>query len=260
MSSRRLSRPAMPLLFVVPFVVIIGVWVVVKHALGVSDDALASPAGVVAAARDLTDWGILPYDVSRSLYRLAIGSVLAAAIGIPVGLLLGTSRSCVVMFAPFLRFFQSVSGIAILPLLIVWFGFSEKTIQIAILYTALVPVIFNTMTGVRTIPPVYRDALTTLGGGRLDVIRSVYLPGALASIVVGVRLGIGYGWRALIAGEMLVGAGGLGFMIFDARRFHQLGQIIAGMIVLGSLYLVIDRLVLAPIEAATIARWGVERV
>jgi taurine transport system permease protein len=77
--------------------------------------------------------------------------------------------------------------------------------------------------------------------------------------VVGIRLGVGYGWRALIAGEMLVGAGGLGFMIFGAQQFHALGQIVAGMILIGLLYLVIDRLILAPVEDATVRRWGAQR-
>ena len=249
----------LPLLFIVPFGVIIGVWVLAKSALHISDAALPSVGDIVHASSQLIDWGILPYDVSTSLYRIALGTVLATVVGVPLGLLLGINRYSVIMFGPFLRFFRAVSGIAILPLVIVWFGFSETTIQVVILYTALIPIIFNTMIGVRTLPPVYRDAIETMGGGSARLVRDVYLPGALASIVVGIRLGVGYGWRALIAGEMLVGLGGLGFMIFDARQFHALGQIVAGMILIGLLYLVIDRLILAPVEDATVRRWGVQR-
>jgi taurine transport system permease protein len=255
----RVSRRLLPLLFMLPFVFIVAVWVLLKDVVQVSDAVLPSVGDVIKASNDLIDWGILPYDVSKSLYRIAIGTLLATAIGVPLGLLLGINRYSVVMFGPFLRFFRAVSGIAILPLLIVWFGFSETTIQVVILYTALIPVIFNTMIGVRTISPVYRDAIETMGGGSVRLVRDVYLPGALASILVGIRLGVGYGWRALIAGEMLVGAGGLGFMIFDARQFHALGQIVAGMILIGLLYLVIDRFILASLEDATARRWGVQR-
>lgn len=259
MRASRVRRQMLPLLFTVPFLVIIAVWVLAKDAFHVSDDVLPSLGDVARASNQLIDWGILPYDASRSLYRIAVGTVLATVIGVPVGLLMGANRYSVLMFGPFLRFFRAVSGIAILPLLIVWFGFSETTIQVVILYTALIPVIFNTMTGVRTIPTVYRDAVETLGGGSFRLVRDIYLPGALSSILVGVRLGVAYGWRALIAGEMLVGVGGLGFMIFDARQFHQLGQIIAGMILIGLLFLVIDRLIFASVEDATIRRWGVQR-
>jgi NitT/TauT family transport system permease protein/taurine transport system permease protein len=255
----RLPRRILPLLIAVPFGAIIVAWVLAKSAFHVPAAALPSIGDVIHASDQLIGWGILPYDVSASLYRIALGAVLASVIGVPLGLLLGISRYCVIMFGPFLRFFRAVSGIAILPLVIVWFGFSQTTIEVVILYTALIPIVFNTMTGVRTIPPAYRDAIETMGGGRARLARDVYLPGALASIVVGIRLGVGYGWRALIAGEMLVGVGGLGFMIFNAMQFHALGQIVAGMVLIGLLYLVIDRLILASVEDATVRRWGVQR-
>jgi taurine transport system permease protein len=257
--ARRARRVGTALLFPLPFAFVILLWIGAKAAFDLSDDTIVSPAQVVRTAGDLLDEGALPEYISKSLSRLALGSVLAVAIGVPIGLALGATRYGAMMFGPFLRFFQAVSGIALLPLALVWFGFTETTIQVVILYTALVPIMFTTMTGVRTIPPIYRDAIQTLGGGRRRVVRDVYLPGALASVVVGVRLGIGYGWRALIAGEMLIGAGGLGFMVFDARRFFVLGQILAGMIIIGILYVVIDRLILAPIEDATVRRWGVQR-
>lgn len=257
---RRAGKVGLGLLYPLPFLLILLVWVLAKELFDLSDDVLVSPAQVVTSAGELVDFGTLPGDVSLSLKRLAIGSVLATAIGVPIGLALGFSRYGAMMFDPFLRFFQAVSGIAILPLLLVWFGFTELTIQLVILYTALVPVVFSTMTGVRTIPTIYSQAIETMGGTRLRLVRDVYVPGALASIVVGVRLGIGYGWRALIAGEMLIGAGGLGFMIFDARRFHVIGQILAGMILIGILYLIIDRLILKPLEDVTVRRWGLQRV
>ncbi len=102
-------------------------------------------------------------------------------------------------------------------------------------------------------------ALRSLGAGRLRVVTDVYLPGALPSIVVGLRLGMGYGWRALIAAEMLVRRGGLGDLIFGARTFGQIDRIIVGMIVIGTLYIVVDRLLVQPIENLTVARWGVLR-
>jgi taurine transport system permease protein len=112
---------------------------------------------------------------------------------------------------------------------------------------------------VRAIPEAYTLALRSLGASRLRLVKDVYLPGALPSIVVGLRLGMGYGWRALIAAEMLVRKGGLGDLIFGARTFGQIDRIITGMIVIGCLYVVVDRLIIQPIENLTIARWGVLR-
>ena len=80
----------------------------------------------------LLDQGALPRYISQSLSRLGLGAVLATAIGVPIGLLLGASRYGAMMFGPFLRFFQAVSGIALLPLALVWFGFTETTIQVSV--------------------------------------------------------------------------------------------------------------------------------
>ena len=89
----------------------------------------------------------------------------------------------------------------------------------------------------------------------LDV-RDVLLPGALPNIATGLRLGLAYGWRALIAAEMLVGAHGLGFMIFSAQNFHLTARIMLGMAIIGALWVLLDYFVLRPLEEATIARWG----
>lgn len=243
-----------------PFVALIIIWALAIQIFSIPETSLVTPLEVVQAAGDLIDVGLLAHDVSISMIRLLASSILAVLIGVPFGLLLGASTNLELMFGPFLRFFQSVSGIALLPLFIMWFGFSETTIQVTILYTALVPVIFNTMIGVHTIPTVYKGAMGTFGISKLGLIRDVYIPGCLPSMMVGIRLGIGYGWRALIGAEMLIGAGGLGFLVFDARRFHDIGQILVGMIVIGVIYVIVDRLILAPLEDSTVKRWGMQRV
>jgi NitT/TauT family transport system permease protein/taurine transport system permease protein len=180
-------------------------------------------------------------------------------IGMPIGFAVGTNRYAAHALEGFLRFLQSISGIAWLPLAIIWFGFSHVTTLVIVIYSLIVPIIFNTMIGVRAIPENYSLALRSLGAGRLRLVTDVYLPGALPSIVVGLRLGMGYGWRALIAAEMLVRQGGLGDLIFGARTFGQIDRIIVGMIVIGALYIVVDRLIVQPIENITVARWGMLR-
>jgi NitT/TauT family transport system permease protein/taurine transport system permease protein len=180
-------------------------------------------------------------------------------IGVPVGFAVGVNRHAAHALEGFLRFLQSISGIAWLPLAIIWFGFSHTTTLVIVVYSLIVPIIFNTMIGVRAIPENYTLALRSLGANRLRLVTDVYLPGALPSIMVGLRLGMGYGWRALIAAEMLVRKGGLGDLIFGARTFNQIDRIITGMIIIGCLYIVIDRLIVQPIENLTVARWGMLR-
>ena len=84
----------------------------------------------------------------------------------------------------------------------------------------------------------------------------VVLPGALPNIMTGLRNGLGYGWRALIATEIIVGTSGIGFLMFDARRAGSVVEILLGMIILGFLWYIVDSWILAPIERATGQRWG----
>ncbi len=231
-------------------------WSLCAATLPVPEYVLPPPTAVLAAFADLVRKGILPTFVAESLRRILLAALSSALVGIPLGLLLGMSRRTADFAYPLLNFFQSVSGIAWLPLMLVWFGFGERTILIAVNYTVLFPVIFNALLGVRSVPRIYVDAIRTLGASRWRIVSNVLLPGALPNIATGMRLGLAYGWRALIAAEMLVGANGLGFMIFSAQTFHLTARIMLGMAIIGVLWTILDYFFLRPLEEATIARWG----
>lgn len=242
-----------------PFIVAIGAWWVIWAVLDPPEIVLVSPASVFGSFLESIREGVLPTFITRSLARLAIGTVIAVAVGVPMGWLLGLDEDVARTAEPIMRFFNAVSGIAWLPAMIIWLGFTEATIQAVIVYTMIFPVAFNAMIGVRTIPRRFRDACRTLGAGTLRIVRDVYMPGSFPGVMTGLRLGIGFGWRALIAGEFVVGTtagGGLGFFIFDARTQGVIGKVMAGMIVLGLLAMVTDRLILRPIEETINVRWG----
>ncbi len=243
----------------VPFVALVGVWWVIQALGQFPERVLVSPARVWNTLVLLFSHGILAEYISTSMSMIGIAAMISLAIGVPIGFLVGSNRYAARGLESFLRFLQGVSGIAWLPLVIIWFGFTHTTTLVVVIYTLIVPIIFNTMTGVRAVPEHYSLALRSLGASRLRLITDVYLPGALPSIVVGLRLGMGYGWRALIAAEMLVRQGGLGDLIFGARTSGQIDRIIGGMILIGTLYIIVDRLLVQPLENVTIARWGVLR-
>ena len=234
----------------------LGAWALAAATLPLPEYYLPPPTAVLGALVDLTVKGILPTYVLESLRRILLAAVFGLVVGVPLGLALGVSRPVADFFHPILNFFQSVSGIAWLPLMLVWFGFGERTILVAVNYTVLFPVIFNALLGVRSVPRIYVSALRTMGAGRGRIVVDVLLPGALPSIATGLRLVLAYGWRALIAAEMLVGAHGLGFMIFNAQNFHLTARIMLGMGIIGVLWLILDYFLLRPAEEATIARWG----
>jgi NitT/TauT family transport system permease protein/taurine transport system permease protein len=231
-------------------------WALAAATLPLPDYYLPPPTAVLSTLGDLIAKGILPTYLAESLRRIVLAGLLALGVGVPLGLALGMNRRVADFAYPPLNFFQSVSGIAWLPLMLVWFGFGERTILVAVNYTVLFPVIFNALLGVRSVPRLYVNALRTLGASRWRIVRDVLLPGALPSIATGMRLGLAYGWRALIAAEMLVGAYGLGFMIFNAQSFHLTARIMLGMGLIGALWVVLDYFLLRPLEEVTIARWG----
>jgi len=113
--------------------------------------------------------------------------------------------------------------------------------------------------GVTGIAMPLRHAAASLGASRWQLLTEVLLPGALPNIVTGIRTGLGFAWRGLIAAEMIATNVGLGYMLFVARDFYRTEVIVLGMIVIGVLWLLIDRLLLAPLERATIERWGLVR-
>ncbi len=242
-----------------PFLVLLAVWWGAWAIFDPPEIVLVSPPTVFWATIHSIQDGTLPTYITRSLSRLALGTLIAGGVGIPLGWLIGIDEDVAHSFEPFLRFFNAVSGIAWLPAMIIWFGFSERTIQVIIVYTMIFPIIFNSMTSIRTIPRRYRDACRTLGASRMRIIRDVYMPGSFPGVMTGMRLGIGFGWRALIAGEFVVGTaagGGIGFYIFDARTQGSIRKVMAGMIALGVLGLVINRMILRPIEEYVNERWG----
>ena len=239
-----------------PFIPLILLWAIVAESGMFPRAFFPGPAEVVNSFGSLVYKGILPEYLEDSVVRLALGAAAGLALGIPLGVLVGLSSRAHAMLWPVLLFFQAIGDIAWLPILLIWFGFGLTTVTFVIVYTVLFPVVLNTVLGVRSVPIVMHRAAQSLGASRLRIVWEVVLPGALPNIIAGVRNGLGYGWRALIAAEMIVGTSGIGFLMFDARRAGSVVEILLGMIVLGLLWYVVDDWVLVPIERATVQRWG----
>lgn len=242
------------LLFVIA--VILTVWTVISHSISNPDRYLPSPWSVLLSSADMIHKGLLPSYFSDTISRLVVGSIIGLSLGIPFGLLLGINRTVADMFYPIMNFFQSVSGIAIFPIVVIWWGNSDVTVFAIILYTAFFPIAFTVLSGVREIPIRYIQAARTLGASRFQIVRDVLLPGAMPHIATGSRLSIGFAWRAVIAGEMLAGRQGLGWMIFTAQDADETSQVILGMLLIGLSWIILDHYLLRPFEADTIERWG----
>jgi NitT/TauT family transport system permease protein/taurine transport system permease protein len=239
-----------------PFVPIVVAWALVAASGVFPRVFFPGPGDVLGSFADQMRKGVLPAYLEDSLVRLAVGTGAGVLLGIPLGILVGLSGRAHRLVWPVLLFFQAIGDIAWLPILLIWFGFGLTTMTFVIVYTVLFPVVLNTVLGVRSVPTDLTRAAQSLGASRARILLDVVLPGALPNVVTGLRNGLGYGWRALIAAEMIVGTSGIGFMMFDARRGGGVTEILLGMVVLGLLWYVVDGWLLVPLEQATVQRWG----
>lgn len=231
-------------------------WEVVVRSLDVNPRIFPSVEAVALAGWAALLDGSLIRHIGASLGRVAVGTGLALALSIPLGIAMGLNRAVSTFFTPLLRFFSVLAGIAWIPIATLWFGYGFGAITFVIFNAVFFVVVYNTLLGVSSIPIQLRRAAASLGAGPWAILREVILPGALPNIVTGIRTGLGFAWRGLIAAEMIATNVGLGYMLFVARDFYRTEVIVFGMIVIGLLWLVLDRLLLAPLERATIERWG----
>ncbi len=242
--------------FCAPFAVLLVLWALLVPYFGVNPRLFPSLNSVVMAGVEGIQDGTLFRHIGASLLRVAVGTVLALLVAIPMGVAMGISPVVSTFLTPLFRFFSVLAGIAWIPIATLWFGYGFGAITFVIFNAVFFIVTYNTLLGVSTIPLHVRNAAASLGAGRWAMLTEVLLPGALPNIVTGIRTGLGFAWRGLIAAEMIATNAGLGYMLFVARDYYKTEVIVLGMVVIGVLWLLLDRLLLAPIERSTIERWG----
>ncbi len=239
-----------------PFAVLLAVWQLVTMARLVPTAFLPTPYQVVNAWVDIVKDGTYFNHVSASLARVGIGFTVSAGLGIAIGVLMGLRRGIAEFVQPLASFLNALSGIAWVPLAITWFGLGPVAVTFIIWNSIFFLILFNTVVGIKAVPMIYENAVLTLGGNRWHVVTQVLIPGALPNMVTGLRMGMGFGWRALIAAEMIAAPSGLGFMIFNARDYRRTDLILVGIVTIGLIWLGTNRLLLVPLERWTIERWG----
>ena len=203
--------------------------------------ALPPPSKVLADAWGVLASGDLLVNVAHSLWRVLGGVAAAVALGIPVGVGIGLSPLFEDIVDPVVEFLRPIPPIAWIPLGILWFGIGDTQNMFIIFLGAFFPIVLNTIAGVRAVDRSLVWAALTLGGNRRQIIKEIVLPGALPLILTGCRIGVGVGWMALVAAELVAARSGLGFMIQTARYAMVTQRVILGMAVIGLLGLLMDR-------------------
>ena len=143
------------------------------------------------------------------------------ALAVPLGLAIALNRYVADTFRPVLSFLQAIAGIAWVPLTIIWFGIGNGSVIFVIANTIFFASLYNTVIGVQSIPTSLYRAVRSHGGSGLALLTNLILPGALVQLLLGMRTSMAYGWRALVASEMIAGSNGLGYMTMEAVQWQR---------------------------------------
>jgi NitT/TauT family transport system permease protein len=238
--------------------VLVGVWAALASAGLFPGSLFPHPLdvarGVVAELRS----GRLPTDAVASLFRVSAGFLLAVALGVPAGLIVGHSAAARAAWLPLVNFFRSLSPLAWIPFAILWLGIGDPPAIFLIFMAAFFPIVLATSAAVANIPAVYFRVARDLGIEGPRLLGTVTLPAIAPQVITTLRVTAGLSWLVVVAAEMIAGRDGLGFAVWDARNGLRIDLVAAAMLVIGVIGIALDR-VLVQLTTIPSVRWGYER-
>ena len=235
-----ISGPARIALGVLFFVLFFAAWAYATLGGFVSKTFLADPLTMLEEGRQLiVQHGFLK-DIGVTIWRVVGGFVLAALVGVPLGVMMGTYKWVEAFFEPFVSFARYLPASAFIPLLILWAGIGEKQKLLVIFIGSVFQIILMVAVTVGSTRRDLVEAAYTLGAGDAGIIRRVLIPSAAPDIAEILRLVLGWAWTYVIVAELIGSSAGIGHMIVDSQALLNTGQIIFGIIVIGMIGLVSD--------------------
>lgn len=228
------------LLGAMAFLAILIAWWVVSLTQLISPFLLPSPMTVMTTAAEVLGDRTLYNNTLVSVRRLSIGYALSVALAIPTAFLFSASRYLREALAPILDFMRQLPPLALMPLLILWLGIGEAQKVGIIVLACFFPIFLGVTGGITQCDARLVEVGRACGLSKAEVIRRIVLPASLPSIVIGLRIALGYGWRALVGAELVASSAGLGYMIVDAENLARTDIVLVGIIVIGCLGLAAD--------------------
>lgn len=198
-------------------------------------DTLPTVTEIASALAVRVGTGDYWLDLGQSLIRILTGFGLAALAGVITGIMLGRSRLFADVFGPLTELVRPIPAIAVVPVAILLFPSDEAGIVSITFLAAYFPIMVSTRHAVRALPTIWEDSVRTLGGGRLDVLRQVVLPGILPGLFGGLSVGMGVAWICVISAEMISGRLGVGYRTWQAYTVLDYPGVFVGIITIGVL-------------------------
>ena len=214
------------------------------HGLSVSGlfapGLMPTPAQVGAKLAELLFTDRLAIDILRSTQRVTLGVALGILLAVPVGFLIGWYRSARTFLDPLINFFRALPPIALIPLVVVYFGIDEPAKVIILFYASFFSGVIVMYEGVAQISPLYIKVARTLGANEREIFFRVIVPLTTPHILTALRVALGVAWATLVASELVAAQQGLGALIQSAGSFFQIDVIYVGIVCIGTVALTMD--------------------
>ncbi|BCM83864.1 ABC transporter permease subunit [Methylobacterium indicum] len=215
-------------------------WEAVCRFGGVNEQVMPAPSAVLATAWTLVKDGSLFVHLGYSLLRAATGFLIGGGIGFGLGLIVGFSRLAEALLDRSIQMIRAIPFLALLPLVIVWFGVDEAGKIFLVSLGVLFPIYINTVLGIRQVDPKLLEVAKVTGLSLRGRITKIILPGAMPSILTGVRYALAVAWLALVIAETIATTKGIGFLAMDAREFLQTNVIVLTIVIYAAIGVIAD--------------------
>ena len=222
-SARRLLPWLLP-------IALLGAWQFASNQGWLSARVLPAPSNVLKAAWVLAASGELWTHVRVSAARAMLGLLIGGGVGLALGLLTGSLRLFEALLDSTLQMLRNIPALALIPMVILWFGIGEAAKLLLISVAVFFPIYLNTFHGIRNVDPQLIEMARSYGLTRWQQYREVILPGALSSILVGLRFSMGLMWVVLIVAETISAQAGIGYLTMNAREFLQTDIVLVGIL------------------------------
>ena len=222
-----------------PWALLLLLWYGIRASGWVSPALVPAPHAVGAKFVELIQ-GRLPMDIWMSTQRVLIGVTLGIVLAVPVGFCLGWYKGLRSFIDPVINFFRALPPIALIPLVIVYFGIDEVAKTVILFYASFFAGVIVMYEGIAQISPIFVRVARTLGATDLEIFAKVILPLTVPHILTAIRVALGVAWATLVASELIAAQQGLGALIQDASSFFQLDIIYVGIICIGFIALSMD--------------------
>lgn len=234
--------PFLPRFFIATLSLVIcmtGWWGVSSAGL-VNTFLLPSPQRVITALDELWTSGDLLHHIAASVNRVWIGYAFAVLLAIPLAIAMSISRPLKALLEPILEFLRQIPPLALMPLLMLWLGIGETQKVGIIILACFFPIFLGMRGGIAQVDHKLIEVGKVCGFSRHEIIRRIIVPSSLPSLTIGLRIGLGYSWRALVGAELIASSAGLGYMITDAQDLARTDIVLGGIVVIGAIGLLSD--------------------